>query len=50
MAYSEEGVVSFIYLMFRTNFMDNEGKFVYHSEMKANILKEEFDSQYACLY
>ena len=30
--------------------MDNEGKFVYHPEMKTNIITEEFDNQHAYLY
>lgn len=30
--------------------MDNEGKFVYHPDMKGNLITEEFDSQHAYLY
>lgn len=30
--------------------MDNEGKFVYHPDMKDNIITEEFDNQHVYLY
>ena len=30
--------------------MDNEGKFVYHPEMKENIITADFDNQHAYLY